>query len=41
MDAPTEADKKRQRKLKFKYRQRQGAAYGGTLAAKLSRKNDK
>lgn len=41
LDAPTQADKKRQRKLKFKYRERQGAAYGGTLAEKLARKNDK
>jgi hypothetical protein len=41
MNAPNEAEKKRQRKLKYQYRERQGAAYGGTLASKLARKNDK
>jgi hypothetical protein len=32
MDAPTEAEKKRQRKMKYKFKERQGAAFGGTLA---------
>ena len=35
MDAPTEAEKKRQRKMKYKFKERQGAAFGGTLAQKL------
>lgn len=38
MDAPTKMDKKRQQKATFKWRQRQGAAMGGTEAEKRLRK---
>lgn len=41
LDAPTKAEKKRYRKAEFKYKERQGSAFGGTLAQKLHKKNEK
>lgn len=40
MDAPNNAEKKRRRKIQFKFKDRRGGAYG-TLSAKLKKKNDK
>lgn len=40
MDAANNAEKKRRRKIQFKFKDRRGGAYG-TLAAKLKKKNDK
>lgn len=41
LDAPTKDEKKRYKKTEFKFKQRQGAAFGGTVAAKLQKKNEK
>ena len=40
LDAPTTAEKKRQRKRAYKFKDRQGTAYG-SLAEKLDKKNKK
>ena len=40
LDAPTTAEKKRQRKMAYKFKDRAGAAYG-SLAEKLDKKNKK
>jgi hypothetical protein len=32
LDAPTRADKKREQKRRYKFKERQGAAFGGTVA---------
>ena len=40
MDAPTVAEKKRQRKMKYKFKDRHGGVYG-SLTAKLDKKNKK
>ena len=40
MDAPTVAEKKRQRKMRYKFKDRHGGAYG-SLTAKLDKKNKK
>lgn len=40
-DAPWEFDKKRQKKQKYKFKARQGAAFGGTVAEKLMKKTRK
>lgn len=41
LDAPTRADKKREQKRLYKFKERQGAAFGGTAAQKLARKTEK
>ena len=40
MDAPTNDEKKRQRKMKYKFKDRHGGVYG-SLTAKLDKKNKK
>ncbi len=41
LDATTKDEKRREQKRRYKYKERQGAAFGGTLAQKLQRKNEK
>ena len=40
-DAPWEFDKKRQKKQKYKFKARQGAAFGGTVSERLMKKTRK
>ena len=40
MDAPTVAEKKRQKKMRYKFKDRHGGVYG-SLTAKLDKKNKK